>query len=100
FKNTHNLDGISLLQPRFGFNYRVDDTFNVYGGFGLFMGGSPNVWVSNNFSNPGNLIGQFQCRRDGYTSRGVSSSVRVCTPEELAALDGVDGFNPAQIAKD
>lgn len=100
FKNTHNLDGISLLQPRFGFNYRVDDTFNIYGGFGLFMGGSPNVWVSNNFSNPGNLIGQFQCRRNGYTSRNVSSTVPVCSAEELAALQGVDGFNPAQIAKD
>src|SRR5690606_27260915 len=37
FKNTHNLDGISLLQPRFGFNYRVADTFNIYGGLGLFM---------------------------------------------------------------
>ena len=100
FKNTANLDGISLLQPRFGFNYRVDDSFNIYGGFGLFMGGSPNVWVSNNFSNPGNLIGQFQCRRAGYTSRNVSGSVPECTAEELSALQGVDGFNPAQIAKD
>ncbi|SJM65994.1 Oar-like outer membrane protein protein, OmpA family [Brevundimonas diminuta 3F5N] len=100
FKNTHNLDGISLLQPRFGFNYRVDDTFNIYGGFGLFMGGSPNVWVSNNFSNPGNLIGQFQCRAAGYTSNNVQNSVPVCTAAEMAALQNVDGFDPAQIAKD
>lgn len=99
FKNTHNLDGISLLQPRFGFNYRVDDTFNIYGGFGLFMGGSPNVWVSNNYSNPGNLIGQFQCRAAGYTSANVGSGVPVCSAEELAALQVTDGFSPNAIAQ-
>ena len=100
FSNTHNLDGISLLQPRFGFNYRVDDTFNVYGGFGLFSGGSPNVWVSNNFSNPGNLIGQFQCRANGYTSQNVNNGVPVCSAAQLATLTNVDGLNPNQVAKD
>ncbi len=100
FRNNYTLDGISLLQPRVGFNYRVDDTFNIYGGFGLFMGGSPNVWVSNNYSNPGNLIGQFQCRRDGYTSNFAGSGVPVCSADELAALNVTDGTNPAQIAKD
>lgn len=100
FKNTHTLDGISTLQPRFGFNYRVDDTFNIYGGVGLFSGGSPNVWVSNNYSNTGNLIGQFQCRAAGYTSSNVTASIPVCSAEEMAALAGVDGFDPAQIAKD
>ena len=99
FKNTHTLDGISQLQPRFGFNYRVDDTFQVYGGFGLFLGGSPNVWVSNNFTNTGNLIGQFSCRADGYTSNNARSA-RVCSAEEMAALQVTDGTNPAQIAKD
>lgn len=100
FKNTYNLDGIALLQPRFGFNYRVDDSFSVYGGFGLFMGGSPNVWVSNNFSNPGNLIGQFQCRANGYTSSNVGSGIAVCSAEQMAALTVTDGTNPAQVAKD
>jgi len=98
FRNNYTIDGVSLLQPRVGFNYRVDDTFNIYGGFGLFMGGSPNVWISNNFSNPGNLIGQFQCRRDGYSTNFANS--RVCTTEELAALDVASGTDPAQFAKD
>ncbi|MFN3779586.1 MAG: TonB-dependent receptor domain-containing protein [Brevundimonas aurantiaca] len=100
FENDQNLDGLSLLQPRFGFNYRVDDSFAIYGGFGLFQGGSPNVWISNNFSNTGNLIGQFQCRATGYTSTNVGSSVSACTPAQLAALTNVDGLNPNQVAKD
>jgi len=100
FRNNYTVDGISLLQPRVGFNYRVDDTFNIYGGFGLFMGGSPNVWVSNNYSNTGNLIGQFQCRRDGYTSNSVNNGVAVCSADQLAALTVTDAKNPSQVAKD
>lgn len=53
FSNQQNLDGEGLLQPRFGFNWAVDDNFEVRGGFGLYSGGNPNVWISNNYSNNG-----------------------------------------------
>ena len=33
----------------------------INGGFGLFSGGNPNVWISNNFSNTGNLLGSVNC---------------------------------------
>ena len=53
FPNTGNLDGKDLLQPRVGFNYVVSDDMELHGGFGLYSGGNPNVWVSNAYSNDG-----------------------------------------------
>ncbi len=53
YANTNNLDGISLVQPRIGFNYTFDDQLEVRGGFGIYSGGNPNVWVSNAYSNNG-----------------------------------------------
>ncbi len=53
FQNNANLDGIDLLQPRFGFNYAVSDALEVRGGLGLYSGGNPNVWISNAYSNDG-----------------------------------------------
>ncbi len=97
-RSDSNIDGISVLQPRFGFNWQATDSLTVYGGIGRFQGGSPNVWVSNNFTNTGNLLGIFQCRRDGFVGQ-FAQNFPVCTTAQLAALDNVDGFNPAQIAQ-
>ncbi|PQA87543.1 TonB-dependent receptor [Hyphococcus luteus] len=47
--NTDNLDGVDIIQPRFGFNYEPFDRTTISGGFGLFSGGNPQVWVSNAF---------------------------------------------------
>ena len=61
--NTKNLDGVDLFQPRVGFNWYVDDALEVRGGFGLYSGGNPNVWLSNAYSNDG--VTQIQLR-NGY----------------------------------
>ncbi|OUL58785.1 carboxypeptidase regulatory-like domain-containing protein [Pseudoalteromonas ulvae] len=53
FDNQKNMDGIDLLQPRFGFNWQAAENLEVRGGFGLYSGGNPNVWVSNAYSNDG-----------------------------------------------
>jgi len=53
YDNTSTFDGIDLLQPRFGFNYTLNDNMEVRGGVGLYSGGNPNVWLSNSFSNDG-----------------------------------------------
>lgn len=63
YPNNVNLDGKSLLQPRFGFNYQHTDTMSFHGGIGLFSGGNPNVWLSNNYSNNG--VTQFEYRVRG-----------------------------------
>ena len=41
--------------PRISFSYRVNDT-EFYGGYGVFSGGNPAVWFSNNYSNNGITI--------------------------------------------
>ncbi|MDN7125121.1 TonB-dependent receptor [Pseudidiomarina sp. 1APP75-32.1] len=53
FENTATLDGEGLIQPRLGVNWVVNDQLEVRGGFGLYSGGNPNVWLSNNYSNNG-----------------------------------------------
>lgn len=59
FTNASTMDGIKLLQPRFAFNYNVNETTSVRGGVGLFGGGNPNVWIGNSFSVNGQSISQF-----------------------------------------
>lgn len=67
FSNSTNLDGEGLLQPRLAFTYDASDAVTVRGGIGIFSGGNPNVWLSNNFS--ANNILQFgqRGRSFGYT---------------------------------
>ncbi len=57
FTNGQTLDGAGLFQPRFAFSWDANDTLDVRGGFGLYSGGDPNVWLSNNYSN--NNVLQF-----------------------------------------
>lgn len=80
--NTENLDGKHLLQPRFGFNWKPDPTLTVYGGVGLFGGGSPTVWTANTYYNTGQMLGNVTCTRNAATSAAC-----------LAGLNNVDGFN-------
>jgi hypothetical protein len=41
-----------LINPRIGFNYAGDETFQVRGGTGLFAGRMPFVWIGNQVANP------------------------------------------------
>jgi len=67
FSNATNLDGEGLLQPRIGLTYNLSDETTLRGGLGLYSGGNPNVWLSNNFS--ANNVLQFgqRGRSFGYT---------------------------------
>ena len=53
YSNTITHDGADALMLRIGFNTQVTEFTNVYGGYGGFSGGNPNVWYSNMFSNDG-----------------------------------------------
>ncbi|MFC4725241.1 TonB-dependent receptor [Glycocaulis abyssi] len=68
FSNSQTLDGTGLIQPRFAVQWDVSDTLTVRGGIGLFSGGNPNVWLSNNYS--ANNVTQFgqRGRNFGYTN--------------------------------
>lgn len=97
FANNATVDGISVLQPRLGFNWRPSADLTVYGGIGRFQGGSPNVWISNAYSNSGNLIGAYQCKiSSAYTSQFSPSAV--CA--DPTALQNIDGLKPSKVAQD
>ena len=67
FANNNTVDGLDLFQPRFAFNWDATDVMTVRGGIGLYSGGNPNVWLSNNYS--ANNVQQFgqRGRNFGYT---------------------------------
>ncbi len=53
FSNATNFDGRSILLPRLGIEWDFSDDIKIHGGIGLYSGGNPNVWLSNNYSNNG-----------------------------------------------
>jgi len=99
FANNATLDGESLFQPRIGFTFNLSDTTDIRGGIGLYGGGNPNVWLSNNYS--ANNVQQFgqRGRNFGYTDgsrslfdddvvyvaceEGVPNGPGYCIQEEL-----------------
>jgi len=56
-RTDNNLDGNDLFMPRVGFLWTPADRTTVSGGFGLYSGGNPEVWVSNAFAAP--VFGEF-----------------------------------------
>ncbi|RMB04861.1 TonB-dependent receptor [Eilatimonas milleporae] len=79
FTNQENLDGKNLFLPRLGFNWTPTDRLTFRGGIGLFGGGTPNVWLSNSYSNTGVLS---------------STQFGFFAPEQLAAVQAVLADNP------
>jgi len=85
FDNQNNYDGLSLFEPRLGFNYTYDDDTVVRGGIGLFGGGAPNVWLSNSYGNDGvrkTFAGCFGGCFDGKN-----------TPQDVLDFLAVGGFS-------
>jgi len=76
YDNQENYDGLDLFEPRVGFNYTHDENTVIRGGFGLFGGGAPNVWLSNSYGNDG--------KRKVFTGCLVSGD---------ACIDGAGGFS-------
>lgn len=82
FANNATLNGRGIVQPRFGLNWRTTDRLTVSGSAGLFAGGTPSVWISNSFSNPGPLLATANVTR---LANGTFS------------ITGVSGLTPAQV---
>lgn len=62
FRNDASIDGNDLLMPRVGVTWDYNEDLTLRGGFGLYSGGNPNVWLSNSYSNDGISNAQFQFR--------------------------------------
>ena len=53
YPNTKNFRGLGLFQPRVGFDFEPIDDVKLRGGAGIFGGGTPDVYLSNSYSNAG-----------------------------------------------
>jgi hypothetical protein len=86
YPNTAFLSGRGVFQPRFGFDFKPVRDLAIRGGLGIFAGGTPDVYLSNSFSNTGilsNLISITQNNNGTYA--GAPAAVAA------AALTNVNG---------
>jgi Carboxypeptidase regulatory-like domain/TonB dependent receptor len=94
FPNTGTLNGRALFQPRFAVNWQPTDRLKLTASGGLFGGGNPNVWISNNYSNPGPTLGRVQVNRNAngtFTIQGVTVDAATANAIGAATLNGVTG---------
>ena len=92
FRNTAYISGRDVVQPRIGFDLRPFGDLSIRGGVGIFSGGSPDVYVSNSFSNTGFLTNSVDIRQENngsYTVPGQTGATAAATG--AAALTGVTG---------
>ncbi len=92
FRNTAYISGRDVVQPRIGFNFRPLSDLTIRGGVGIFSGGSPDVYVSNSFSNTGFLSNQIDIRQNNngsFTIPGLTG--QAVTDAGQAGLVNVNG---------
>ena len=85
YSNEATYDGLSILMPRVSFNWNAGENYKFSGGFGLFSGGLPDVFLSNAYSNTGVLTSQLTIQR-------TSNNSAINT---FAELGGNPGFTQA-----
>lgn len=85
-----SLDGLDLIQPRFGFRWDALDRTTISGGFGLFAGGDPNVWFANNFL-PQNFVasGTFTGVDPRTIPQPLLDTIAASNPNTLAPIDTI-----------
>lgn len=94
FSNRSTYAGRGILQPRFGFNWQPMARAIVRGGVGLFAGGTPDVYLSNSYSNTGQLTNSIDLQR---TATGFNQTSAAGLAAAMAGLTSVNGtsFDPA-----
>lgn len=88
FPNNQFVEGLSVFQPRFGFTFKPTRTLSIRGGVGVFAGGTPDVYISNSFSNTGVLTNAVEVQRannGNFTGTGVNAT------NGAAILNNVNG---------
>lgn len=85
--NNANISGMGLFQPRIGFDWKPLPRVSIRGGGGIFGGGTPDVYVSNSFSNTGVLTNSININRTATGFSGATTDPTI----GAAALNGVTG---------
>ena len=90
FPNTQTYKGLDNFQPRVSFNYRATDRLKFSGGFGVFGGGSPDIYLSNSFSNT--ILSNRVTFTRAASATGCTASIGTPTAAQCAAaLNNVNG---------
>lgn len=88
--NIETFNGRGVFQPRFGFTWKPTERLVINGGAGIFAGGTPDVFVSNSFSNTGQLTNALDIQRNtsaaGCNVSGANAAA-ICS----GALNNVAG---------
>ncbi|MGQ2976768.1 MAG: TonB-dependent receptor [Sphingopyxis sp.] len=90
FHNRETFNGRDVLQPRFGFNWQATDKLIVRGGVGIFSGGTPDVYLSNSFSNTGLLTNSVDINRSNCAASATCNALNGLTGGTIPA--SVDTF--------
>jgi hypothetical protein len=94
FANTATLNGRSVLMPRLGISYLPFDQLNVRAGVGLYSGGTPTVWMSNNYSNDGVRIATVTSNSgaiiNGFNGRDIPEALEAMIMEGNGNVDALD----------
>ncbi len=95
YSNRSTFSGRGVVQPRFGFNWEATDRLIIRGGVGIFAGGTPDVFLSNSFSNTGLLTNSIDIQRNTTAAGcnvptqpvGQPTNTQICS-DALLAVDG------------
>jgi hypothetical protein len=94
FSNTATLDGRHIVMPRLGASYLATDRLNLRLGTGLYSGGSPNVWVSNNYTNDGvriaSVFTQDPTIVNGFDGRNIPQAIKNLVQAGNGNVDALD----------
>ncbi|PZU60554.1 MAG: TonB-dependent receptor [Sphingobium sp.] len=93
FTNQAFVNGRGVFQPRLGLDFKPTRDLVFRAGAGIFSGGSPDVYVSNSFSNTGYLSNSIDIRRN---SDGSITGTTLANGN--AILTNVDGTTVATAA--
>ncbi|MFZ4690403.1 MAG: TonB-dependent receptor [Polymorphobacter sp.] len=104
FPNNSTLNGRQVFQPRVAASWEASDRLRVRATAGLFAGGNPNVWISNNYSNPGPTLGSVTVARGAtgaFSITGVNTTGVDVQALGAATLNNVTGGTgvPSQLTQ-
>jgi Carboxypeptidase regulatory-like domain len=90
YSNRNTFSGRGVFQPRFGFNWEASERLILRGGVGIFAGGTPDVFLSNSFSNTGQLTNSIDIQRNTSASGcnvTAANAALICS-DALVSVDG------------
>jgi len=94
FPNTYTFKGLGVFQPRIGVEWKPVTRLVLNAGFGKFAGGAPDVFLSNSYSNTGQLTNAIDIQRTTAASGCNVNDAALCN----AALNNVNGRTyPSQV---